>query len=101
MLFSAGFFLINKIIKCALGNPLFEEDRESEHEQMSFQSWMDDSDLRKGSIGVLDNDEKLFWEDFIAKYLKPLKTDKEHEKQVSFITKKLYFCALSTSCFIF
>lgn len=49
---------------------------------MSSQSWMDDSDLKKGSVAVLDNDEKLFWEEFIPKYLKPLDTDKEHEKQV-------------------
>lgn len=49
---------------------------------MSSQSWMDDSDLKKGSVAVLDNDEKLFWEEFIPKYLKPLNTDKEHEKQV-------------------
>lgn len=49
---------------------------------MSSRSWMDDSDLKKGSVAVLDNDEKLFWEEFIPKYLKPLDTDKEHEKQV-------------------
>lgn len=49
---------------------------------MSSRSWMDDSDLKKGSVALLDHDEKLFWEEFIPKYLKPLDTDKEHEKQV-------------------
>lgn len=78
----SGFCLSNKIIKCATGNPLFKEDNEFEHEQMSSQSWMDDSDLKQGSVAVLDNDETLFWEEFISKYLKPLYTDKEHEEQV-------------------
>lgn len=49
---------------------------------MGSQSWMDDNDLKKGTVGVLENDEKLFWEEFIPKYLKPLDTDKEHEKKV-------------------
>lgn len=49
---------------------------------INSQTWMDDSDLKRGSVAVLDNEEKLFWEEFIPKYLKPLDTDKEHEKQV-------------------
>nr|XP_034301297.1 chitin synthase chs-2 isoform X1 [Crassostrea gigas] len=59
-----------------------EKNNEFEHEQMSSQSWMDDSDLKQGSVAVLDNDETLFWEEFISKYLKPLYTDKEHEEQM-------------------
>lgn len=47
---------------------------------MSFRLWMDDSDLKKGFVVVLDNDEKLFWEEFILKYLKLLDIDKEYEK---------------------
>lgn len=78
----SGFCLSDKIIKCATGNPLFKKDNEFEHEQISSQSWMDDTDLKKGSVAVLDKDEKLFWEEFISKYLKPLDTDKEHEEQV-------------------
>lgn len=49
---------------------------------MNSQTWMDDNDLKRGSVAVLDNEEKLFWEEFIPKYLKPLDTDKEHEEQV-------------------
>lgn len=68
-------------LKYLSDNPLFNEE-ELKHEQMSSKSWMDDSDLKKGTVAVLDNDEKLFWEEFIPKYLKPLDTNKEHENQV-------------------
>lgn len=49
---------------------------------MNFQIWMDDSDLKRGFVVVLDNEEKFFWEEFILKYLKLLDIDKEYEKQV-------------------
>lgn len=43
---------------------------------------MDDSDLKQGFVVVLDNDEILFWEEFILKYLKLFYIDKEYEEQV-------------------
>lgn len=49
---------------------------------MNFQIWMDDNDLKRGFVVVLDNEEKFFWEEFILKYLKLLDIDKEYEKQV-------------------
>lgn len=43
---------------------------------------MDDSDLKQGFVVVLDNDEILFWEEFILKYLKLFYIDKKYEEQV-------------------
>lgn len=70
------------LITFATGNHLCKEGRKSEHEQLPFQSWMDDKALKIGSVGVLDNDEATFWEEFILQYLKPLVRKKKDEKKV-------------------
>ena len=63
-------------------NPLFDEEQESHRPETNNSSWMDDEDLMNGKVGLLGSEESIFWKEFIPKYLKPLESDKEHEKQV-------------------
>lgn len=70
------------LIKFASGNNLCKEGRKSEHEQLPFQSWMDDKALKIGTVGVLDNDEATFLEEFILQYLEPLERKEKDEKKV-------------------
>lgn len=65
---------------------------------MNFQIWMDDSDLKRGFVVVLDNEEKFFWEEFILKYLKLLDIDKEYEKQV-FVFVDVFVCLFEYDIF--
>lgn len=79
--------LVYKLLLCLLieyasGNHLCKEGRKSEHEQLNFQSWMDDEDLEIGTVGVLDNEEATFWKEFIQQYLKPLELEEKDEKKV-------------------
>lgn len=44
--------------------------------------WIDDKDLSKGIVGLLEFEEENFWEKFIFKYLKLLDNDKSCEIMV-------------------
>lgn len=49
---------------------------------------MDDKVLKIGIVGVLDNDEVIFWEEFILQYLELFECKEKDEKKVL----RLIFC---------
>ncbi|KAK3589760.1 hypothetical protein CHS0354_021088 [Potamilus streckersoni] len=62
-------------------NPVFKTTIDPNDEELS-PYWIQDSDVGKGRIRFISNEEKTFWRDLIDKYLFPLENNEAQKKQM-------------------
>ncbi|XP_071050759.1 chitin synthase chs-2-like [Onthophagus taurus] len=59
-----------------------EINKESIFEEVSEKSWINDNDLRHGSIGNISDEENMFWMKLLNKYLYPLDDAKNKNRMI-------------------
>jgi len=61
---------------------MYQKENQLSRDELKDPYWLDDQALGNGSVEFLGMEEITFWQEFIAKYLKPLVKDKVKEKEM-------------------